>query len=115
MACCGGVFDWGAAEKRLAELTALSESPEFWNDPQKAQTMMRERNRIVSAMDDIRALEGEARDAVDLWELAEGVYRLQATLHFEPVPNAPAGHWCGELTLPAVRFEVTAAMLARSG
>jgi peptide chain release factor 2 len=69
--CCGGVFDWGVAEKRLAELTALSESPEFWNDPQKAQAMMRERNRIVSAMDDIRALENEAKDAVDLWELAE--------------------------------------------
>ncbi|HEY7797944.1 MAG TPA: peptide chain release factor 2 [Hyphomonadaceae bacterium] len=64
-------LDWGVAEKRLAELTALSESPEFWNDPQKAQTMMRERNRIVSAMDDIRALENEAKDAVDLWELAE--------------------------------------------
>ncbi|MDP3738317.1 MAG: peptide chain release factor 2 [Hyphomonadaceae bacterium] len=64
-------LDWGVAEKRLAELNALSESASFWNDPAKAQTMMRERNRIVAAMDDIRALETEAQDAVDLWEMAE--------------------------------------------
>src|SRR5262249_54181408 len=43
----------------------------FWNDPQKAQPMMRERNRIESAMNDIRMLEGEANDAVELWEMAE--------------------------------------------
>jgi hypothetical protein len=51
----------------------------------------------------------------NLWELPEGVYVLHATLHFGPAPDAPAGQWCGELKLPAVRFEVTAAMLARSG
>jgi len=32
---------------------------------------MRERNRIAASMEDIRALETEARDAVDLWEMAE--------------------------------------------
>ena len=50
-----------------------------------------------------------------LWELAEGLYRLHATLHFEQAPDAPASQWRGALTLPAARFEVTAAMLARSG
>ena len=33
--------------------------------------MMRERNRIAGAMDDIRALERSADDAVELWEMAE--------------------------------------------
>jgi peptide chain release factor 2 len=33
--------------------------------------MMRERNRITAAMDDIRELEREAQDATDLWEMAE--------------------------------------------
>jgi peptide chain release factor 2 len=33
--------------------------------------MMRERNRIADAMDDIRQLESEAQDAVDLWDMAE--------------------------------------------
>jgi peptide chain release factor 2 len=69
-ACCGGVFDWGVAEKRLAELNALSERPDFWNDPQKAQPMMRERTRIESAMNDIRDLEREASDSVELWDMA---------------------------------------------
>jgi peptide chain release factor 2 len=32
---------------------------------------MRERNRIADAMDDIRQLESEAQDAVDLWDMAE--------------------------------------------
>ncbi len=32
---------------------------------------MRERNRLESAMDDVRALEQEAADAVELWELAD--------------------------------------------
>ncbi|MEZ6028213.1 MAG: peptide chain release factor 2 [Hyphomonadaceae bacterium] len=64
-------LDWGVAEKRLAELNALSERPDFWDDPQKAQPLMRERNRIESAMSDIRELEREAADAVELWEMAE--------------------------------------------
>jgi len=59
------------AEKRLAELNALSERPDFWNDPQKAQPMMRERTRIESAMADIRELERDAADAVELWDMAE--------------------------------------------
>ena len=33
--------------------------------------MMRERNRLASAMEDIRQLESEAQDAVDLWDMAE--------------------------------------------
>jgi hypothetical protein len=53
--------------------------------------------------------------AGNLWELAEGMYVLHTTLHFEHAPDAPTDQWCGELQLPAVRFEVTAVMLARSG
>jgi hypothetical protein len=60
---------------------------------------------------------GVASLAIDgnLWELAAGVYLLNATLHYEQEPDPPAGQWCGTLTLPAVRFEVEAAMLARCG
>ena len=32
---------------------------------------MRERNRLESGMNDIRELEREASDAVELWEMAE--------------------------------------------
>ena len=33
--------------------------------------MMRERNRIAGAMEDIRALERTSDDAVELWDMAE--------------------------------------------
>jgi peptide chain release factor 2 len=37
----------------------------------KAQGLMRERNRLEASMNDIRTLEREANDAVELWEMAE--------------------------------------------
>ncbi len=62
----------GASPKNVSEeLNALSEDPAFWNDPAKAQSLMRERNRLASSMDDVRELEREAQEAVDLWELAD--------------------------------------------
>ncbi|MBI1338619.1 peptide chain release factor 2 [bacterium] len=63
-------LDWDVAEKRVEELTALSEHPDFWNRPEDAQALMRERTRLVSAMEDVRALQREAVDAEELWELA---------------------------------------------
>ncbi|MEL7453821.1 MAG: peptide chain release factor 2, partial [Pseudomonadota bacterium] len=59
------------ASKRLAELTALSERPDFWDDPASAQAMMRERTRIADGMAVVEALETEVRDAAELVELAE--------------------------------------------
>jgi peptide chain release factor 2 len=70
--CCGGVFDWDQAVRRLDELNARAEAPDFWNDPQRAQSLMRERNRLASGVENIEALERELKDAVELAELAEG-------------------------------------------
>ncbi|MEM7661904.1 MAG: peptide chain release factor 2 [Pseudomonadota bacterium] len=64
-------LDWDVATKRLAELNALSESPDFWNDAETAQAMMRERTRIADGIDVVEALEREAADAEELIELAE--------------------------------------------
>jgi peptide chain release factor 2 len=69
--CCGGVFDWDHAQVRFDELTALSERPDFWNDPEKAQKLMRERNRLEAGMNSILSLERELRDSVELAEMAE--------------------------------------------
>lgn len=49
----------------------MSEAPDFWNDAQKAQSLMRERNRIDSAMTTIREAETELSDTLELVELAE--------------------------------------------
>ena len=69
--CSGGVFDWDRAQVRFDELTALSERPDFWNDPEKAQKLMRERTKLENGMNAIVSLERDLRDSVELAEMAE--------------------------------------------
>ena len=69
--CSGGVFDWDRAQVRFDELTALSERPDFWNDPEKAQKLMRERTKLENGMGAILSLERDLRDSVELAEMAE--------------------------------------------
>ena len=67
-------------------MTALSERPDFWNDPAKAQKLMRERNKLDSAIGAILSLERDLRDSLDLADMAEAegdsalVDEAQATL-----------------------------------
>ncbi|MGD9980152.1 MAG: peptide chain release factor 2 [Hyphomonadaceae bacterium] len=64
-------LDWDRAQVRFDELTALSERPDFWNDPEKAQRLMRERNKLEAGMNSILSLERDLRDGVELADLAE--------------------------------------------
>ena len=52
-------------------MNALSERADFWNDPEKAQKLMRERNKLDSAMSAISSLERDLRDSLELAEMAE--------------------------------------------
>jgi peptide chain release factor 2 len=52
-------------------LNALSERPDFWNDPEKAQKLMRERNRLDAGMGTIIALERDLKESLELAEMAE--------------------------------------------
>ena len=49
----------------------MSEAPDFWNDSQKAQSLMRERTRLDDAMTVIQDAEVELSDTLELVELAE--------------------------------------------
>ena len=69
--CCGGVFDWDIAVQRLDELNALSERPDFWNDSQNAQKLMRERNKLAAGIEAVQVLDREKRDNLELAEMAE--------------------------------------------
>lgn len=69
--CCGGVFDWDVAERRLAELNALSEKADFWDDPQGAQKLMQERARLEGSFEAISSLSSDLSDAVEIAEMAE--------------------------------------------
>ncbi|MDH3662228.1 MAG: peptide chain release factor 2 [Alphaproteobacteria bacterium] len=64
-------LDWDKAVLRLEELNQRSEDPDLWNDPERAQSLMRERNRLAEAIDRQHALEQELADNVGLAELAE--------------------------------------------
>ena len=78
--CYGGVFDWDTATKRLDELTNLSERPDFWDDPQEAQKLMRERQKLADGIELVQALDKDIADAPELMELAEGDAAMPADL-----------------------------------
>ncbi len=52
-------------------MNALSERPDFWNDPEKAQKLMRERNKLDAGVSAILSLERDRSDALELAEMAE--------------------------------------------
>ncbi|RMF15921.1 MAG: peptide chain release factor 2 [Alphaproteobacteria bacterium] len=64
-------LDWETALDRLSELNAEVENPDLWNDPERARKLMRERNRLESAVAACREIESELADTVELIELAE--------------------------------------------
>lgn len=55
----------------MAELNALAEGADFWNNPQSAQKLMQERNRLESAFDRISTISTQLRDNLEMIELAE--------------------------------------------
>jgi len=69
--CCGGIFDWDVATRRLAELNAKAEDPAFWNDPEAAQQLARERGRLDNLVGGYKRIEQDYTDAVELIELGE--------------------------------------------
>ncbi|HEY1637732.1 MAG TPA: PCRF domain-containing protein, partial [Rhizomicrobium sp.] len=65
------MFDWDNALRRLDELNARAEEPSLWNDPQAAQKLMRERQRLEESVSAVKKLEGELSDATGMIEMAE--------------------------------------------
>ena len=61
----------GSANHRLEEFNALSESPSFWDNPQKAQKLMQERQFLVDQLEIHKNLKLELEENIELIELAE--------------------------------------------
>ncbi len=55
----------------MSELNALAEAPDLWNDPARAQSVMRQRTRLDTALSGFCALEREMAENVELIELGE--------------------------------------------
>ncbi len=64
-------MDWETAEHRLEEFNAMTEDPKLWDDPEKAQKLMRDRQMLVDAMDRYKGMKQELSDNVELIELGE--------------------------------------------
>ncbi|HEY3916172.1 MAG TPA: peptide chain release factor 2 [Stellaceae bacterium] len=65
-------LDWDNATRRLAELNALIEDPNLWDDSTRAQGLMRERTRLDKGVNGYLKIEREVDDTLALAELAEG-------------------------------------------
>ena len=62
---------WETAQHRLEEFNARVEDPNLWDDPAKAQKLMRERQSLVDALDTHNNIQQELEDQTGLIELGE--------------------------------------------
>ncbi|MEP9369301.1 peptide chain release factor 2 [Xanthobacter sp. VNH20] len=59
------------SRRRLAELNAIAEDPNLWNDPERAQKIMQERTGLEDALGAIDRVNRDLADNVELIELGE--------------------------------------------
>ncbi len=64
-------MDRETAAHRLEEFDAMIESPDLWNDPARAQKLMRERQGLLDAISTFQLLDSGLRDNVELIEMGE--------------------------------------------
>ncbi|MCB1435708.1 MAG: peptide chain release factor 2 [Rhodobiaceae bacterium] len=64
-------LDWDKANSRLGELNAQAEAPDLWDNPERAQNLMRERQKLEEDIASCRQLQTGLDDAIGLIELAE--------------------------------------------
>jgi peptide chain release factor 2 len=64
-------MDWETAPHRLEEFDAMIEDPNLWNDPAKAQKLMRERQALMDAVSTYKLIDTGLRDNIELIELGE--------------------------------------------
>ena len=64
-------MDWDTAQHRLEEFNARVEDPTLWDDPAKAQKLMRDRQGLVDALETHDGIRQELSDNVELIEMGE--------------------------------------------
>ncbi|WP_139184071.1 peptide chain release factor 2 [Aureimonas jatrophae] len=64
-------LDWDQSVRELDRLNSAAEDPSIWNDPAEAQKLMKERQRLESAIGGIRDLETQLADNVELIAMGE--------------------------------------------
>jgi peptide chain release factor 2 len=64
-------LDVDTAPHRMEEFDALIEDPGLWDDPEKAQKLMRDRQMLIDAYGTWQSITGDLQDNIDLIELGE--------------------------------------------
>jgi len=64
-------MDLETAPHRLEEFNAMIENPDLWNDPARAQKLMRERQGVMDQLSTYRLIEQGLSDNVELIEMGE--------------------------------------------
>jgi len=67
----GGLFDLVGKRQRVATIDKEIEDPAFWNNPQKAAEIQKERAVVAGVLEEFDGLEGRLADSLELLELAE--------------------------------------------
>ncbi len=66
----GGIFDFETRQERLTEVLRELEDPAIWNDPERAQSLGRERASLESVVLGLSGLSNGLNDAGELLEMA---------------------------------------------
>ncbi|HEY0339139.1 MAG TPA: peptide chain release factor 2 [Burkholderiales bacterium] len=64
-------LDFEAKKLRLSEVAKLTEDPDIWNDPQRAQELGKERKTLESVVNTLERLGAGVRDAKELFDIAK--------------------------------------------
>jgi len=67
----GGIFDYDNKQRRLLEVSRELEAPEVWSQPEKAQSLGKERAQLEDVVHQCDALRQQMRDNRELLALAE--------------------------------------------
>jgi peptide chain release factor 2 len=68
--CFGGTFDYDQKFERLVEVSRELESPDVWNEPERAQALGKERSALELVVKTIDDMDSGCTDVTDLIELA---------------------------------------------
>jgi peptide chain release factor 2 len=66
----GGIFNFNEKQERLTEVLRELEDPKIWNDPERAQTLGKERTQLENVVNNLDRIRQGIQDAEELLELA---------------------------------------------
>jgi len=79
----GQRMDLETASHRLEEFNAIIENPDLWNDPARAQKLMRDRQAVLDQLSTYRLIDTGLRDNVELIEMGEAEADTEIVLEAE--------------------------------